>query len=543
MSKENVYTDANLQVERLIALKICKDYCIKTLRETDEFCLYREGVFVKGKESKSFLESYISQEIEGLYYYDSTAQKKMFKLTPSKLATILYFIKEMTYTFTREFDNEEAVINLKNCLYSTEGFEGLVKNPNFDATIPSDSDNSAWMAGITPIKHHETNLNPANPYLSFVQFPIKYEKDAECLAIDQFFTDVFGFETVPLVYEMIGYCLASHIKFQKAFILYGPPKSGKTTFLELIERFFGGFDKHAIGKNISQIPLQELGDKFELYNLKDKVINLFDDLHDYKKGRLSNATLFRIITTKNFISGAKKYAPERITWKNRIKLIFTCNLLPPVTKNVGDEFWRRWILLPCFMEFKNKDKMTQDDLNDPNVKERDYDMLRKISLPEELSGLFNKAMEAYMRLLERGHFPKKWDDIEKVRDLWQMDIEPAKSFVEECCDIGVDYEIEYYLFQQELNKFREAKGFKSISQTACTRSLGRISNHGVKRSSNRKNYSGIRFKPEIADDLELVEPKAEVGNLDNYLNDLEKESKERYESKEVIDYSDEDRLT
>jgi len=264
-----------------------------------------------------------------------------------------------------------------------------------------------------------------------------------------------------------------------------------------------------------------------------KVVNIYDDLPTAKIGK---SDMFRLIVTNEYISGEAKYTPTYLTWKNRCKLLFSCNNLPEVPKNTGDEFWRRWILLGCFTEFKDKNKMTYEDEQNPNIKEKNPNILEEICTPEEFSGLQNKVREAWIRLAKRKGFPKEWDDVERVKGLWQMDIEPCRAFVDEHCEIGEGNNVNYYVFLEKLNEFRVSKNVKTIGQTMCTQSLGRINNkieRGKDRSTRAKStYIWIRIK----EDSDYHPSKTEIkqlslatnpSKLDKY---LETESKDREEN-------------
>ena len=80
----------------------------------------------------------------------------------------------------------------------------------------------------------------------------------------------------------------------------------------------------------------------------NKLANYFDDLTEQKLG---DTEAFRRIVTNNYLSSSVKFVNGQIQWRNRTKLIFSCNTLPPIRKNEGDAFFRRWILISCFSIF------------------------------------------------------------------------------------------------------------------------------------------------------------------------------------------------
>ncbi|HEC66619.1 MAG TPA: hypothetical protein ENI23_15190, partial [bacterium] len=417
------------QTERIIAQAICKENIIRTLRETDEFCLFQNGVFIRGREANTRIHAFVTGVAEILVFYDTKGIKKHYSLSISRQNMILEFIRTETYCNMTEFDTDSTIINIENGLYYLHGIDGMVKNPEYDPAIPVDPEfphnNPQWIIGTVHFKEHK-NSPGDDVYKSFIQFPVKYNSEAECMEIDSFLSDVFGFDAVPLIYEMIGYFLYGTVEHQKAFIIHGPPASGKTTFIQLLMRFFEG---KKYGSLISQLRLQSLSGKFQIIKTKGKILNIWDDL---PKSKIGISDMFRLIVTNNVLSGRVKYVVDNVSWYNRCKLLFTCNTLPPTEKDMGDQFWRRWILESCFCEFKTKNKMTADDESNPNIKVKKPHILDKICTSNEFSGLLNKALQAYKRLYERDGFPKEWDDVERLKGLWQIDINPVKLFLDEC---------------------------------------------------------------------------------------------------------------
>jgi phage/plasmid-associated DNA primase len=489
-------------------------------------------VFIRGKDANTRIHEYITALAEILVFYDAKGSKKHYALSISKMNMILEFIRTLTYCSMTEFDTDSTIVNLKNGLYHFNGTFGMVKNPAYDPTIPKNPENPhanpEWINGTVYFKGHQNDIIYLREYVykSFIQFPIEYVKDTVPTVLDEFLSDVFGFDNVPLIYEMVGYVLFGHIKYQKAFILYGPPSSGKTTFINMLMRFLGGLTPQKI---ISQVRLQSLSARFQSVNLMNKVINIYDDLPTSKVGK---SDMFRLVVTNETLGGEAKYTPTYLYWRNRCKLLFSCNTLPPVERTEGDQFWRRWILLSCFCEFKNRDKMTQEDEEDPNIKVKNPNILEEICTPQEFSGLLNKCLQAYGRLHERGNFPKEWDDVERLKGLWLIDINPVKLFLDECCEIVDGTRTDYYKFIDAVNEYRAQHNAKPISPTMVTQSLRRASPK-VERSKDRKYYTNIKILY-----LDGNTEEAIPEGIDQYLEKLEIESKEI----ERVDYSDGDRI-
>ena len=484
----NIILDKDDAHEMCIAQEIRNKHLIYTIKEWDaaydptSFTIYKNGVFIGGKEAGSLIREWITEMAENIKieYIDSKGKSyhKPYRLSPSKRSEIMEQIKTRTFISYVEFDTECNRLNCKNGHVHIEG-----------------------NGEVTFAEHYTFDQNP---YKTFFQIPWDYDPSAECLKTDQALCDIFGFDRVPLIYEMLAYCCMPYIKYEKAFLLYGPPNSGKTTFIEgILMTLIGGPDERHWIDNASQIELQALGERFGLGRLKDKRINYFDDLSN-KSLREVAMKYFRILVTNRFLAGELKHVNGQAGWKNIIKLLFTCNILPELKKDPGEQFWRRWILLHCYNEFKEKDKFTQEDENDPNIFEKKFTLREEIAIDAEMSGLINKILEGWKRLDARGGFPNEWDDTEKIKKLWMFDINPVSEFVKECCELKSSYEVDYGIFYKELNSYRMENGAKPISKHMMTQKMSLLNIEGwnenkkidkkYHENSSGRNYVGIRIK-------------------------------------------------
>jgi putative DNA primase/helicase len=408
-----------------------------------------------------------------------------YSLNISKKNMIIEFIKTLSFVSISDFDADSRIINLENGLYYIDG----LKIPNTDKLKYFES-------------HLERKQLGKDPYKSLIQIPVKYNPKAENLEIDQILSDIFGFENVPLIYEMIAYFLLPTVKYGKGFMLYGDTGTGKTTVINIIKRFVGM-------NNISGISLQDLDVKFELEKTRNKLINIFDDLSSRPLGYVGN---FKRLVTNSTLHGRIKFQQREIKWNNRCKGLFSCNYLPKIKEYVTDAFYTRWVLIPCSTDLKEKGL-------DREIRDKKWS-------EQEMSGLLNKVLQALQRLEERGDFPEEWQDIEFVKNYWNMDINPVALFVEECCDIDPLYEVDYLVFYTQLNKFRKERMVKEISKTLMTKSLKKINEKIVKKKVNLKSakieifpsgnkFIGINFKPGFIEEDLKIESKP---TLSNYLD-------------------------
>lgn len=133
--------------------------------------------------------------------------------------------------------------------------------------------------------------------------------------------------------EFIGYCLVSRNKFQKVFFLLGPGATGKSTFLELIRKLFGG-------QNCSALSMSDLESTFMPAQLKDKFVNIGDDISI--NTLLDGATIKILCGTLPIMVQQKYEKPYELV--NEAKFIFSCNKMP-LFKDKSDGLYRRLEIL------------------------------------------------------------------------------------------------------------------------------------------------------------------------------------------------------
>lgn len=360
-----------------IALYLINKYHIKTVINGK---MYRYSNGVYSEEGEPFIRG----EIEDLY---GPVVKTQY------VNEVVKKIQRMTYIKRDEFQAPQELICLENGIYNLEQDEFIDHTPQYYFTS---------------------------------QLPVKYDAEATCEDIQDFVNDIVREEKVSLIQEMIATCLLRNSSLQKAFLLCdsGGGSSGKSTLLLLLKTFLGS-------DNTSHVSLQELLDnKFAMAELHQRLANIYYDL---PKRDLQSESNFKALTGGDVIKGERKYQ-EPFSFRNYATLIFSSNTVPKVGEDFTDAFWRRWILISFPYTFKDN-----PDENDPFEKqaENQEELLKSLTHEEQLSGLFNWAVEALLRLQENNTYSIT-QSREEVREDWLKKSEPVKRFVEECCEVSVD---------------------------------------------------------------------------------------------------------
>lgn len=266
------------------------------------------------------------------------------KATSRNTNEIYHFIRNMAGKKESELNKDKFVITLQNGNYNIQTQEFLPHSPEVYTTT---------------------------------KLPITYNKEADCPRIKNFLMEIVNPENVPLVQEIIGYCLLRDYPVHKAVMFVGTGSNGKSTLINLIREFLGD-------ENCSSISLQKLGtDQFSLAELFNRMANLCPDLN---KTGLKNTGVFKMITGKDRLTADRKFK-QPISFVSFAKQIFSANELPR-TDDMSYAFFRRWIIL----NFPNRFEKATDKKT----------ILKEITTDAELSGLFNFAVQGLRNLLERG---------------------------------------------------------------------------------------------------------------------------------------------
>ncbi len=219
-------------------------------------------------------------------------------------------------------DKESNIINFKNGLYNIIEKKLYEHTPNF---------------------------------FSINQIKIDYKKDAKAVPeIDDFLNKIsnYNVKRKQAILEMIGYCMTTSIKFQKAFILYGQTaRNGKSTLLTIISKMIGT-------ENISNVSFQDIcTNRFAGYGIQGKILNLGSEMTNTY---LKDISLFKALTGGDAVEIEKKYE-DRKTILPYAKFIFCANSLPHVSDNT-DGFFRRIHIIHFEKSFSNEE-ISKFDIN------------------------------------------------------------------------------------------------------------------------------------------------------------------------------------
>jgi len=428
------FFDKNHFIAKRLADLILQEKRFITLTDTEEVWYYdeTEGVWKPNGEIiiKELCERYLGEETN-----------------THRVNEVIGHIQRLTYVDRSIFDRNIELIALENGVLNLRTGELLPFNPDYYLTV---------------------------------KIPIKFNPEADCPNIKQFFKEIVHESDVPVLFEMFGYCLWRDYFIHKAFMLIGSGRNGKTTLMNLLERFLGK-------RNVSNVPLQEFEEnRFVASELFCKLANIYDDL---SSEALRNTGLFKILTGQGTVRAERKFQ-SGFYFKNYAKLIFTCNQLPESRDN-SDAFFARWIILNFPNQFIG-------DKRKPNL-------IKELTTEEELSGLLNNAILALWNLLQRGEF-SDGRSIEEMREIYVRMSDPVSAFIQDCLIFDSEAKTpKFEVYQAFCDYCRENK-LPIIADSVFARKLRailgtKISEVRLRRGNDRITaWLGIRLKPRIIEE-------------------------------------------
>lgn len=344
-------------VARKVAGLITDKHRFVTHRQSHVIWVYRNGFYADDGEEV------IREEVRTLLGDDATE---------AWVNETVRHIEETTYTDPKKFEAPAHLVNVKNCTLNIQTGE--------------------------PISH-----SPETIFTN--ELPIDYDPNADCPAIKKFLAEILTPDDIPVMQEIVGYCLMRNYKFAKAVMLLGEGSNGKSTLLNLIAALLGE-------ENVATPALQDLiEDRFSRAELFGKLANIHADLSNIK---LRQTGIFKLLTGQDLVYAQVKHK-NPFKFKNYAKLLYSANELPR-TYDTSEAFWRRWIIINFPNVFPEGDPKT-----DPNI-------LGKLTTPREFSGFLNYALEGLKRLLVQGVFSqsKTGKDIERE---WITRTDSLRAFI------------------------------------------------------------------------------------------------------------------
>lgn len=285
-------------------------------------------------------------------------------------------------------------------------------------------------------------------------------------------------EMIKMIRQIMGYCFSNFNNAKKAFLLFGESNTGKSVFLELLSEMCGQ-------ENVSNIPLQSLGDEKYTAELVDKRLNVCNELPDTK---LRDTAVFKSLVSESDKVIARPLYSQPFSFYNKAKLIFATNNLPKIATSGSRDnsaFFNRIIIVP-FVNPVPEDK-------------QDKNLIKK--LIKEKDVIFSWAVDGLREYIENDynfHICKKTN---LIMNNYRKSQDIIVSFVEDCCILYKDAYVHKYKLDEAYLIFCEDNGF-DIPDSNSFKELKNIilNKYGCiytrinKGGENKYGFKGISLK-------------------------------------------------
>jgi P4 family phage/plasmid primase-like protien len=261
--------------------------------------------------------------------------------------------------------------------------------------------------------------------------------------IDKLFSEWVDEENVPLLYELIAFCLYREYALNRIFCLLGRGRNGKSSFLRLIEKFLGK-------ENVTNTTLDVLLEsRFESGRLLNKLMCIVSELD---VGVFRKTSLLKSLTGQDLVRYEFKNKGSS-DFKNFAKLIIMGNTLPE-SSDVSDGFYSRWIIA----DFPN-----QFDL------EQSRDVVAEI--PDvEFENLARKSMRILRELLIHRRFTGEKNIQEKKKE-FEEKANLLKIFIESNYEFDYDEFVWKWAFTEKFEEFCRKKNIMAWNNNIVNEKL------------------------------------------------------------------------
>ena len=259
-------------------------------------------------------------------------------------------------------------------------------------------------------------------------------QETQTPTIDQFFNDWVSPEYVPLLYEIVAYCMLSDYPIRRVFCFDGAGANGKSTYMKIIENVVGK-------ENVCTADFGILSTRFETSKLYKKLVC---EMNEISHKQLKDSSTFKKLTGGDMIRYEFK-GKDGFDDYSFAKLIIATNKLPE-SPDKSKGYFDRW----CIIDFKNTFEEKPGLLD---------------SIPEqEYENLCRKCLKILSELLKTGKFTREGQPEER-RERYEERSSPIHDFMKDySVSDNPEAEMPLWVIYDDYSVYLAERGYRKASR-------------------------------------------------------------------------------
>lgn len=378
-------------------------------------------------ELRAILAAFLKEELDR-WCRVKTPDKPPKKVTHQLVSNVVQALSGLVLV---SFDHEQPI-----------WIGGTVNEQSFLSMANGLLDVERFLAGESPyLRDHSPE------WFSSHHLPYDFDPLAGCPKWLSFLEEVLegDQQRINLLQEWFGYCLLSDTSRQKFLVLEGEGANGKSVVCGILADVLGH-------RNVSHVPLERFGDRFQLTMTLGKLANIASEVGDLDKAAEG---VLKAFTAGDRMSFDRKGVPGLEAFPTA-RLVLATNNRPRFSDR-SSGLWRRMLLIPFRI----------------TIPEAKQDPRLQAKLQKELPGIFNWAIAGLYRLRAAGKFTESKLGREAVEE-YQIENNPARLFLLEACTDDPNDEVACSHLYKLYSDWAAVNGYRPLGERMFGKEVVRV---------------------------------------------------------------------
>lgn len=265
-------------------------------------------------------------------------------------------------------------------------------------------------------------------YFCINQIPHYYNPDDTPMqqTVENFLSSALNCEEdKKTIYQYLGLCMTTDNSLQKFICLRGSRGTGKSVLIKLFQNIIGK-------SNISNIPLQDIEEKFHKIQMLGKTLNCCADIPSTP---LRTVNTIKLITGGDTISDSFK-GKDIVTFTPYCKLLFSANEIPISLDEKSNAFFKRLIII----SMNNPPEQVDRSLN--------------AKLEKDVSYIIHRAVEGLSEFYHNNSITESESSTKLVQALYNAS-DSVSGFIDEELTKDIDSKINTTRLHEEYLQYCE----------------------------------------------------------------------------------------